>query len=331
MAAPNDVTSMALFCDFENIALGVRDAKYDKFDIGKVLERLLLKGSIVVKKAYCDWDRYKAFKAAMHEAVVRADRDPARAAVGQELRRHPHGRRRARPLLHEGARRHVRHHQRRLGLLAARVEAAREQQGRDRRRREELDVGPPDQQLRRVHLLRRPRAREQKKAAARQAAARSPRTARPRPRSGDRQDALRLDERDEGRAPRRGDAETATGDEARADARSRPPEADQEARRARADERGRRERRRTTRRGSDRPRRRDHRGADRRARRDDKIWGSMVKQALKRRKPGFNEVVLRLPLVQRACSRRPRRRGSLELERDEKSGGYLVRLASPED
>jgi uncharacterized protein (TIGR00288 family) len=59
---------MALFCDFENVALGVRDAKYEKFDIKLVLERLLLKGSIVVKKAYCDWDRYKGFKAAMHEA-----------------------------------------------------------------------------------------------------------------------------------------------------------------------------------------------------------------------------------------------------------------------
>jgi uncharacterized protein (TIGR00288 family) len=59
---------MALFCDFENIALGVRDAKYEKFDIGKVLERLLLKGSIVVKKAYCDWVRYMEFKAPMHEA-----------------------------------------------------------------------------------------------------------------------------------------------------------------------------------------------------------------------------------------------------------------------
>ena len=68
MASTPDVTSMALFCDFENIALGVRDANYEKFDIAKVLERLLLKGSIVVKKAYCDWDRYKAFKAPMHEA-----------------------------------------------------------------------------------------------------------------------------------------------------------------------------------------------------------------------------------------------------------------------
>lgn len=68
MAAANDNASMALFCDFENIALGVRDAQYEKFDIRPVLERLLAKGSIVVKKAYCDWDRYKAFKAAMHEA-----------------------------------------------------------------------------------------------------------------------------------------------------------------------------------------------------------------------------------------------------------------------
>jgi uncharacterized protein (TIGR00288 family) len=61
-------TNLALFCDFENIALGVRDARYDKFDIKRILERLLLKGSIVVKKAYCDWDRYKEFKAAMHQA-----------------------------------------------------------------------------------------------------------------------------------------------------------------------------------------------------------------------------------------------------------------------
>jgi len=59
---------MAVFCDFENVALGVRDANYEKFDIKPVLERLLLKGSIVVKKSYCDWDRYKGFKATMHEA-----------------------------------------------------------------------------------------------------------------------------------------------------------------------------------------------------------------------------------------------------------------------
>ena len=61
--------TMALFCDFENVALGVRDAKIARFDMTLVLERLLLKGSIVVKKAYCDWDRYKEFKAGMHEAA----------------------------------------------------------------------------------------------------------------------------------------------------------------------------------------------------------------------------------------------------------------------
>ncbi len=69
MAAQSEIKNMAVFCDFENIALGVRDAKYSQFDIKKILERLLLKGSIVVKKAYCDWERYKDFKAAMHEAA----------------------------------------------------------------------------------------------------------------------------------------------------------------------------------------------------------------------------------------------------------------------
>jgi len=69
MTARPKTQNMALFCDFENIALGVRDARYAAFDIQKVLERLLLKGNIVVKKAYCDWDRYKEFKTGMHEAA----------------------------------------------------------------------------------------------------------------------------------------------------------------------------------------------------------------------------------------------------------------------
>ena len=60
---------LAVFCDFENIAIGVRESGYEVFDIGLVLERLLLKGSIVTKKAYCDWDRYKTFKKGMHEAA----------------------------------------------------------------------------------------------------------------------------------------------------------------------------------------------------------------------------------------------------------------------
>jgi uncharacterized protein (TIGR00288 family) len=69
MGKAPETENLAVFCDFENVALGVRDARYAQFDIRKVLERLLLKGSIVVKKAYCDWERYKDFKAAMHEAA----------------------------------------------------------------------------------------------------------------------------------------------------------------------------------------------------------------------------------------------------------------------
>ncbi len=69
MPTSTHTRNMALFCDFENVALGVRDANYAAFDIQKVLERLLLKGNIVVRKAYCDWERYKDFKAGMHEAA----------------------------------------------------------------------------------------------------------------------------------------------------------------------------------------------------------------------------------------------------------------------
>lgn len=68
MNKTSDAT-MAVFLDLENIALGARDAKYPSFDIEKVLERLLLKGHIVVKKAYCDFDRYKDFKRGLHEAA----------------------------------------------------------------------------------------------------------------------------------------------------------------------------------------------------------------------------------------------------------------------
>lgn len=61
--------NLAVFCDFENVALGVRDEKFPKFDISLVLERLLVKGNVVVKKAYCDWERYDEFKAEMHNAA----------------------------------------------------------------------------------------------------------------------------------------------------------------------------------------------------------------------------------------------------------------------
>ncbi|MEX0942057.1 MAG: NYN domain-containing protein [Pseudomonadales bacterium] len=69
MSSNNEDLNLAIFCDFENVALGVRDAKMARFDIKLVLERLLVKGTIVTKKAYCDWERYKEFKAVMHDAA----------------------------------------------------------------------------------------------------------------------------------------------------------------------------------------------------------------------------------------------------------------------
>jgi len=69
MSVPDSDATMAVFLDLENIALGAHDAHFPAFDIRKVLERLLLKGQIVVKKAYCDFDRYKTFKRGLHEAA----------------------------------------------------------------------------------------------------------------------------------------------------------------------------------------------------------------------------------------------------------------------
>ena len=67
---PEDVSTanMAIFADFENVAIGADQAKYDRFNINLVIERVLVKGNVVVRKAYCDWGRYEKFKRSMHEA-----------------------------------------------------------------------------------------------------------------------------------------------------------------------------------------------------------------------------------------------------------------------
>jgi uncharacterized protein (TIGR00288 family) len=69
MSTHDSSATMAVFLDLENIARGARDAHYPSFEIQKVLERLLLKGHIVVKKAYCDFERFKEFKRDLHEAA----------------------------------------------------------------------------------------------------------------------------------------------------------------------------------------------------------------------------------------------------------------------
>jgi uncharacterized protein (TIGR00288 family) len=69
MSAPDSIATMAVFLDLENIAIGAHEAQFPAFDVRKVIERLLLKGHIVVKKAYCDFERYKTFKRGLHEAA----------------------------------------------------------------------------------------------------------------------------------------------------------------------------------------------------------------------------------------------------------------------
>src|SRR5436853_7207455 len=69
MSVQDSDATMAVYLDLENIARGAQDAHYPTFSIQKVLERLLLKGHIVVKKAYCDFERYKTFKRGLHEAA----------------------------------------------------------------------------------------------------------------------------------------------------------------------------------------------------------------------------------------------------------------------
>jgi uncharacterized LabA/DUF88 family protein len=74
---------LGIFIDFENIALGVRDAKYKKFDIHLVLQRLIEKGRIVYKKAYADWTRYSEYKREFHEAAIELIDIPQRAYTGK--------------------------------------------------------------------------------------------------------------------------------------------------------------------------------------------------------------------------------------------------------
>jgi uncharacterized LabA/DUF88 family protein len=74
---------LGVFIDFENIALGVRDAQYKKFDINLVLQRLIEKGRIVFKKAYADWTRYAEYKREFHEAAIELIDIPQRAYSGK--------------------------------------------------------------------------------------------------------------------------------------------------------------------------------------------------------------------------------------------------------
>jgi uncharacterized LabA/DUF88 family protein len=80
---PQDEQRLALFIDFENIAIGVRDAHYRKFDVNLVLERLLDKGKLLVKRAYADWSRYSDYKRSFHEAAIELIEVPQKSVGGK--------------------------------------------------------------------------------------------------------------------------------------------------------------------------------------------------------------------------------------------------------
>jgi uncharacterized protein (TIGR00288 family) len=275
-----ETRNLALFCDFENVALGVREAKYAQFDINKVLERLLLKGSIVVKKAYCDWERYKDFRPAMHYASFELIEVPHVSQSGKNsadirmvvdaldlcyTKAHVDtfviisGDSDFSPLVSK-----LRENNR--TVIGVGVKSSTSQ----------LLIANCDEFIYYDDLVREQKARQQ-------------------PRK---------------KAPKRADG---AGEAAAADKQAdRPAKGKSEAQRkqeafdlvlatvdALSEERG----------------------------EDEKLWGSMVKQALKRRKPGFNESYYGFKSFN-ALLEEAQARQLLRLERDEKSGGYLVNVAS---
>jgi uncharacterized protein (TIGR00288 family) len=257
-----DTQSMAVFCDFENVALGVREAKYDRFDISKVLERLLLKGSIVVKKAYCDWDRYKEFKAPMHQASFELIEIPHVRQSGKNSAD-------IRMVVDALDLCYTKSHVDTFVIVSGDsdfsplVSKLRENDKTVigvgvKKSTSDLLVAACDEFIYYDDLVREQKRRQEparKKAEAKAAA--------PSPPGDKRQEALDLVmETVEALSEERGDTET--------------------------------------------------------------IWGSMVKQALKRRKPGFNERYYGFGSFNDVLEE-AQARGLLQLERDEKSGGYAVR------
>ena len=273
MTTPSDIKSMAVFCDFENVALGVREAKYDRFDISKVLERLLLKGSIVVKKAYCDWERYKEFKAPMHQASFELIEIPHVRQSGKNSAD-------IRMVVDALDLCYTKAHVDTFVIVSGDsdfsplVSKLRENDKTVigvgvKKSTSDLLVAACDEFIYYDDLVREQKKHKPVAARVKPAAKNSP---------------------------------SATG-EGRGEGRSDSPDKQQEALdlvldtvEALVDERG----------------------------EDETIWGSMVKQTLKRRKPGFNETFYGFrsfnQLLEEAQSR-----GLLDLERDEKSGGYVVR------
>jgi uncharacterized protein (TIGR00288 family) len=270
MPAQPDTENLALFCDFENVALGVRDAKYDKFDIGKVLERLLLKGSIVVKKAYCDWDRYKEFKQVMHEASFELIEIPHVRQTGKNSAD-------IRMVVDALDLCYTKSHVDTFVIISGDsdfsplVSKLRENNKivigvGVKNSSSDLLIANCDEFIYYDDLVREKEARKRTRKRA---------------------------------APRRLPA-AATAESAAEDKKQEALDLVMETVEALLSERG----------------------------AEDKLWGSMVKQALKRRKPGFNESYYGFKSFSQLLDEAQARK-LLALEHDEKSGGYIVQAAPP--
>ncbi len=297
MATAPEVTNMALFCDFENVALGVRDANYEKFDIGKVLERLLLKGSIVVKKAYCDWDRYKAFKASMHEASFELIEIPHVRQSGKNSAD-------IRMVVDALDLCYTKAHVETFVIISGDSDFSPLVSKLRENNKVVIGVGVKNSTSDLLiancdeFIFYDDLVREKKKTATRRAAAKRTAGAKPKPAAKKAVDgAAGVDKSPLDIVPPV--EPVPKGDEAK---REEALDLIVETVEALTNERG----------------------------AEEKIWGSMVKQALKRRKPGFNESYYGFrsfnSMLEEAA-----RAGSLELESDEKSGGYRVRLSSSPD
>ena len=284
MAHQTEVTNMALFCDFENIALGVRDAKYDKFDIAKVLERLLLKGSIVVKKAYCDWDRYKTFKAPMHEASFELIEIPHVRQSGKNSAD-------IRMVVDALDLCYTKAHVETFVIISGDsdfsplVSKLRENNKivigvGVKNSTSDLLIANCDEFIFYDDLVREKKRPVARRAPAKPAVAGAPRA------------SANVVARDAEAPAKKSD------DERRQEALDLIVETVD----ALVAERG----------------------------EEEKIWGSMVKQALKRRKPGFNESYYGFRSFN-AMLEEAQRNGALTLERDEKSGGYIIRWSGHEE
>ena len=273
MAAQPEVRNMALFCDFENIALGVREAKYPQFDIKKVLERLLLKGNIVVKKAYCDWERYKEFKATMHEASFELIEIPHVRQSGKNSAD-------IRMVVDALDLCYTKSHVETFVIISgdsdfsSLVSKLRENNKvvigvGVKKSTSDLLIANCDEFIFYDDLVRAELAKQKTR-----------RKAEPKPAKA---------------APRKEGKEEKDPEEAR---KQEAVDLVVETVEALAAERG----------------------------GEEKIWGSMVKQALKRRQPGFNETYYGFRSFSKLLEEAAKRK-LLQLEGDEKSGGYLVRSA----